>query len=354
MLKGLFTRMAKSPFIGSRPRIVVDFGHDDPSRGDMHGFAGLARRIAHKLGGDAVFVDAESLALAHPGGGSHLERLMVSFEKSGYPDILFGWSRENGNAPLARLREKGTGLVVSSVNEKLSTHIPRPCDSPHMVAHHLSAETLRFEGEKFAQEYDELPRPYIAVLVADCIEPEADSQRLAEICRNYQEATVFVCTSCRSWSDFYEMFLENLKTRAAEFGMGERLHLVGYDFQSHQERYGPNAHYNMYPGLLDQADHVILSGYSGSIASEVLATGKVPFATKHEWYGQMVEDGLVASFAACSPDKPLETARVTPIDITADLADYLIGCHRRNRAAASRFRLPGAARKAAASPDFVL
>lgn len=354
MFKGLFTRTAKSAFIGLRPRIVVDFGDDDPSRGDMHGFAGLARRIAHKFGGEAVFIDAESLALAHPGGGSHQARLMAFFEKSGYPDILFGWSRDNDPAQLARLRQKGTGLVVNSVNEKLSTRIPRPCDSPYMVAHHLSPDTLRFEGEKFAREYDELPRPYIAVLVADCIEPDADSQKLAEICRNYAEATVFVCTSRRSWSDFYEVFLENLKARAAAFGMGERLHVVGYDFQSHQDRYGPNAHYNMYPGLLDQADHVILSGYSGSIASEVLATGKVPFATKHEWYGQMVEDGLVASFAACSPDKPLQTARVTPIDITGDLADYLIGCHRRNRAAASGWRLPGAARKAAIGPDFVL
>lgn len=352
MLKGLFTRTAKSPFIGLRPRIVVDFGHDDPSRGDMHGFAGLARRIAHKLGGEAVFVDAESLALAHPGADSHLERLMAFFDKTAYPDIVF--SKDADAFTQERLKEKGTGLVVKSVNEKLSARIPRPCDSPHMVAHHLSPDILQSEGAKFAREYGELPRPYIAVLVADCIEPDADSEKLAEICRNYDEATVFVCTSRRSWRDFYEMFLENLKTLAAQSGMGERLHVVGYDFNFHQETYGPEGHYNMYPGLLDQADHLILTGYSGSIASEVLATGKVPFATKHEWYGQMVADGLVASFAACSPDKPLQTARVTPIDITADLADYLIGCHSRNRAAASGWRLFGAARKAAASPDFVL
>lgn len=359
MRTALFANTAKSAFNGPRPLIVVDIGQDDPARGDTHGFIGLARGVAEKLGGDMVVVDEDNLALLYPqiqvGENSfhnHQVRLRAFFESKGYPDMLF--SKKVSETTLADLKTNGTNLVISSVVEKLSAKAPALCNSRHLVAHHLNSKIMQYEGDIFLQEYSILPRPYIAVLVADSIEPIADSEDLAAICRNYEEATVFVCTSHRAWSDFYNDFMQRFKTLTEDSGLAGRLHIVGYDYKLHQDIYGPNAHYNMYPGLIDQADHVIITGYSSSMVSEVLSTGKVPFVTKDEWYDQMIENGHAARFSDCNPGKVLETTRITPVNITEDLVDYIIQCHRKNAEARPGHGFFGAVRQRPAGGDFTL
>lgn len=150
-------------FNGARPSVVVDCADgDDQNRGDIHGRIGLARHVAEILGAEYKEI---TLDQCPDGSLTYLQALMA---REDAPDFVF--TRQFIYCDDFAVWHKSAGLVVSSYNECVANTIP--FDHPlkrELVPHHLDSHVVARQTEIFAQEYAELPRPLVGIMMAQDI-----------------------------------------------------------------------------------------------------------------------------------------------------------------------------------------
>lgn len=337
---GIVQLFRKSAYNGKRPFVLVDISDDEPSRGDVHGFVGLAKRVAEKAGAEylqldnatmeQMFPDIPSLA-GDPGGHKRVERFRRLFNEKGCPDFYF--STKNNTGVLDILNSRASGVAVRAINESIAPHlrdhgILGENDVPNIfVPHHLTPAVLSFEGRKFAAEFAEMPRPFIGILAATISYSNLSlAERIGGLQESYPEATVFVCSSRRAQSADVARFSRELE----ESLTGGKFHVVTFDYCLQMQNEGAGNFWNPYIGLLDQADHLIMTGDSYSIHSEVMATGK----TLHIDNAYFCHNGppRFKKLETYRKGEPLNTEHTTPLDVTDNLADAIIRLHRKNAA----------------------
>jgi len=309
---------------GTKPFVMVDIADDDPSRGDTHGYVGAAQRVAQKMGAEFLFVDNHALEDMYPDLRDRNERLLQLFEDKGHPDILF--SRWLDYQIHQDLTAKAATLVISEVNEQLadSYGMPHRKYPQEIVPHHLSPEALKYQGQRFAEEYQELPRPFIGVNLVSMHESGTASlaERLAGLKNAYPEATFFICSCHRTdgaaQQHFMSQLREGLKDRENDFPV------IEFDYKAQMAEQGQHNFWNPYMGLIDQSDHLIIAGTSMSMISEALVSGKTVHTTEEHCYPGSIEKGYLRPLSGYPVGMALRTHNITPVDMTGECADRII------------------------------
>lgn len=321
-----FDKMASlQRYNGEKPLVVVDTFADHPDRGDTHGHMGIAKRIAERTGAELLHVDFQSLEALYPATGKgkaskkdHDLRLQKLFEEKGYPDFFF--SCHMSLKTRSFLNKRATGVLVNNFNENileaLGIHTLQ-----ELVPHHLTPQMLKYEGHKFATEFQELPRPFIAVNASELAVGNKElAQRVAGFRDAHPQAAFFV-TSCHRVHPLLLREFTGLLAQA--LGDAQKFPVIAFDYVTQMDAYGKDGVCNPYVGLLDQADHIIVEGASCSMVSEALMTGKTVHVTS-EAFEELVERDIVKDIFARNPGEPLPSSATAPIDVTGMAASRLI------------------------------
>ncbi len=322
---------------GDRPLIVVRTCRQFPDRGDTHGALGLAFCVAQKTGGSVDVVSDEMLEKMYPDTHAD-ERLMYYFSDKGSPDFLF--SIHHNSTVNSYLDASGRGVIVSTINENIADKLKVRKAFNMLCPHHLTPEDLAYEGQHFATEYAELPRPFIGVFMVNAATGKnyETGVKLARQHWTHDQATFFVVTSHRTSEYCYSDFMKGLRE-----GMPDRkkndFPVVAFDYKEQMSWHGREGVWNPYRGLIDQSDHIVMVGSSNSILSELMMAGQTvhtddKYALKKNGHvPQLKKLFRYSSFL------PLKTSAETPIDLTSACADGLIEKHRRLEAKSGYFRI---------------
>jgi len=296
-----------------RPSVMVYIGDDEPTRGDSHGFTGIGRALAEKLGASFHVLEDKALLSLYPQSRTAADGLTRYIDEHGAPDVLFTRADNRDTPVLLTLRDT---LKISAINEKFSQQMT---GSTALVGHHLTPALLAAQGKAFRTEHPaEKNETLVAVLMAQDGDLDFFADKLVAKSAAHGKARIFVCACWRTPEEDFDVLMQRLEKTIAARGFGDRLRLTGY----HPDKDAGT--FNPYIGLLDTAYHVLLAGPSRSMLSESLAAGK-PVMTYSAGlpYPELVERGLALHFNDCAMDKRFETARITPVDITGEIADKI-------------------------------
>jgi len=329
---------------GSTPLIMAYIGEDDPMRGDSRGAAGIAKRVAEAMGGRYVYLDKAILKEAFPNAPDVRDCLENFLSRNGCPDIVIGIEARN----VEKVAYKKPRLIFNSINESLSEEMSLQSD---LVSHHLSADFLHREKLKFKQYYPDIKGPLIAITMGGAIYTDNLKElasKLADVCRAYDKATLFICPSRRTGREGNELeqFLkQNLSLRspaeAAEYlastdltelfetAVCDRPHYNQHDvicvsFDECQTGYNP------YPGLLACADHIVVVGNSQSLVSEALYMAKNIYVHLPYYdYNTLKEKNYISNVTDLEGRKPFPTREIPLIDITSSIAKGIVATYNR-------------------------
>ncbi|MBI1215852.1 MAG: hypothetical protein GC185_08550 [Alphaproteobacteria bacterium] len=320
------------------PMVLVYIGEDDPSRGDSHGLKGIGQRMAQKLNGKFHYLEDDDLKrmylenahdvtapgaqdapapVPEPGKKSvDMDKLLKRYLKeNGKPEIVLSRFGQYNDA----IKSAKPLLIVRDINETLSSRL---LGEKSLVSHHLTPELLKAEGEKFRAQHPDFQGPLIGVLMVDINGYSSFAEKMVSKCAAYPQATIFLCGSRRTPNYDYDNLKEELEKAAKKKGLEGRLRIDGYNFLRGLKNKDA---FNPYVGLLDAADHIVLTGNSQSMLSEPLAAGKpVILHGSFNQYKKLKRKGLVMDFGKCAADKRFETGRIKPVNITEDITDKLI------------------------------
>jgi len=306
---------AKQLSSSTGPMVLVYIGDDDPSRGDSHGFKGIGQRMAQKLNGRFHYLEDKHLGALYPGIqiSEGLDRYM---QEHGRPDILLSRAAYYGGM-MTRITPL---MMVKDINEGLSEDL---LGDSSLVSHHLTPEIFDEHGARFRDHYKDIKTPIIAVMLVNIWDTEQLAEKMVSKCAQHDEPlTVFICSSRRTGSGNYELLKKNIEDRAREKGLGDRLHVEGYNFEKES---GKENVFNPYIGLIKEAEHILVAGESLSMVSEPLAAGKrVMVHQSGHSYTKLKKKGLVIDFDDCAADTRFETPHVGPVNVTEDISNRLV------------------------------
>lgn len=313
---------------GETPFVVVDLGHDNPVRGDSHGAIGIARRVSEKVRARMEIIDNNILADLYPELKDHPARLTKFFEEKGYPDFMF--SRSLYGVPLSK-EGREAGVLINDINESLAGGMltleeNSKYNSRHIVPHHLTPGILEEEGRRFAEEFGELPRPFIAINFIDLGQEHFNNflKAMNNIKQAYSEATFFICGCHRTNIARLDEMAVRMKELMGDDGC---FPVITFDYATMIKNNEASDFWNIYRGMLDQADHLIQLGSSMSIFSEALSTGKkVHMMGRDLW--NTPKSPFVKHLEIYEAGAPLVTDRIKPIDMTGAIAQAIIEQHR--------------------------
>ncbi len=319
----------------AQPYVLVDLGPGNPARGDSNGYRGLAARVAQKIGARLKVIDYNELIDETPGLESIQDsnwdvriqhRRRTFFDKEGAPDFLF--TRFPGDSADYLGKKGASGIIISAFNEEIPGKLGGDnfAKSPERIPHHLTPEEFAHEGRRFAEEYADLPRPFIGVNLIDHLSHKQGllAGKLADVASAYDGATIFICTCHRTKEYGYDIFMSDLKT--AMSALGANFHVVEFNYNDHIAREDRHDFWNPYKGMLDQADHLVQCGYSGSVISESLSAGKVPYSSDEGeyWSDLCIKKGSLVNLFAQESGKPLAFQPAGAPDVTGECADKLV------------------------------
>ncbi len=317
MLRKIFNKAARPPYIPEKPVVLVSTLGDDPMRGDSHGYIGIGKLVAEKLGGEYHYIDDDMLSTLYPGQKNQDLALAAYLGKIGAPDIVFArfskdWQKICGQPP----------FTIDNINETL---IPIHASEKEIVAHHITPELFKSEGHKFAAAYPDIPRPLVAVMMANATSHGLSSLLIPAI-KDFRESSIFVCSGRRTNEYAYGAMISSLSTSIDKAGLNDRVKILEYPYHAR----GKDT-YNPYIGLLDQSDHVIVCGDSQSIVSEAIASGKsVHLFGGDDNYKRMEKKGLVKQFKKYAGN-PLESHAITPVNPTEKAAESIVKSYIRHQ-----------------------
>ncbi len=327
------------PYNAPQPFVLVDISCEIEARGDSHGFIGLGRRLAEKTGGKYRFLDKFNLAqFGLPQDdidtqnldeyrASNLKRvrqLERFFASEGYPDFILtrGWS-----TTMDCVDGKAAGLMLNNINECITSTFMRSRmrepDFDVFVPHHLTPEVFAHEGRRFAEEFADLPRPFIGINLIEkgAVDIGTMTRKLGDLKHAYPEATFFICCTHRTDPGFMNMFYYMLKQHFT--GEEDRYPVIKYDHKYDLDHHDKSDYWNPYIGMLDQADHIVQIGVSRSILSESLAAGK----TVHMFDLYRGSYNYCKAMGHYQKGEPLVSPPVKTPDRTSEVAEAIILKH---------------------------
>lgn len=299
-----------------RPYIYYVLGDDEPTRGDSHGYAGIGRAMARKLGGTFIQIDDETLTRLYPDQDSAYERENSFLRDYGVADIVICRSTYG----TGRFTDRDT-VMIEGRNENLGTEL----DKDMLVAHHITPEILHTEGQRFRKHYqDQIEGALIAFLLVENIASEKLlGESLVRHALQNDQATIFLTTCWRTSETDYEKVMQGCRDAVRAASAEDRIKLLSYHLND-EKRDGND--YNPYVGLLDQSDHIIMWGRSHSMFSEAASTGKTVHVGCIQYdnggYRHLEGKGIVRAYSFDMP--ALETVRGAPVNKTDEIAERMI------------------------------
>lgn len=240
------------------PLIAAYTAGSERTSGDEHGTLGLARHVTRLLGGDLCVVDEEKVG--DPYHDAFVQNVRSYTRAHGSPDIVLGFGSKNFNHAVYK-----PTVWVDAWNEALTIDDPAMKD---FVPHHINTAMLAHHGAEFRKRSPDLRGPLIAVFLTEGygIDTQTPMNLLANACADYSESTVFFCPHRRTSDQHYHSIFTAFRCALIDRGVGkDDVDIISHAF---------NAPYNPYLGLLAEADHRIMIGYSPSICSENMAAGR--------------------------------------------------------------------------------
>lgn len=301
-----------------KPIVWAYIGGDDPTRGDSHGTAGLARAVQDLMGGRMVHVSADMLHEHFPNTDNYREKIAQLMARDGYPDIILGTS--GLQAWNAAPDDKKPTVIIPEVNESgaLTSY-----KTKGLVAHHLTPEELAEDGRAFRAQYPHLTGKLFGVMsVTDEYDDirvcERNMKTLAELCAHEPQSSVFFCPSWRTDTEAYKRTVWHLQNNLKELGIRDTVQIMAPDFESIRHDFNP------YRGLIDQADHLLVLGTSFSIMSEALTQGRPVYAdAPYKRFEFKDNDKYVLMLDDVDTTRPLPQVRLPPLNVTVDVAERI-------------------------------
>ncbi len=324
-------------FNAQKPYVLVDISSDEPTRGDTHGYIGIAQRLAKRLGAKLCVTDSAALRERYP-SMSYYKRYASFFRDEGCPDFYFSRHSMSGAGIVSA---RGTGVIVNIFNESIYSALRQGFEKGYdqlgypvrIVPHHLTHEDLAHEGQKFAEEYADLPRPFIGINLIDtdiaCLQESIT--KLASLSRAYDGATFFVVTTHRTNGTHYDDFVRKLKAQLKD--TKRCFPVVAFNLNDERRVHGLDL-WNPYKGMLDQADHLVQVGQSASMMSEALFLGKSLYVCAPYYaFRRAIDEGFLRSMPDHPAGTPLQTTKTKPLDIVDDCVEELIRKQKDHKAA---------------------
>ena len=305
-----------------KPVILVNVAYNDPTRGDVAGWKGLANGIAAKVDGQVVYVDKQVIADSYPDEFNadnydykQYERLLARYLKPyGPPEYLFGHNCHDALHMLGQDPEDV--LRVTNINEGLSKAYS---SNDKIVSHHLTPEIMKVEGELFDKMHPGIKHPIMSLFLVDGQHGDEFTMKIVKMMANYPQATIYLCASRRTDKMTYERLKEKFANKIKELGGEDRIDLLGYAPKQ-------NA-YNPYKGLIARSKHFVVCGYSLSMMSEALYSGRTVYLHGVEAPKLYHWRGMVRKFDKLSDRKIPFSKEFEPLNITDHIANGLFKGH---------------------------
>jgi hypothetical protein len=333
MLRKIFNSAALPSYVPQNPTVLVSAVGNDKDRGDSHGYVGLGKIVAEKLGGTYHYIDDDVLRIDYP----HITRSEAAraeyLREYGWPDIIFShdpnhlFPTTDPNAVFPhinlfneRSKDGKKTYVVNNINEALARIYAGRFD---LVPHHITPALLREHGQIFEQAYTDIQGPIITVMMADH-NSYGLAEKLLPKLKSLPESTVFVCGGRRTDSDSYTEMMASLFSTARDLGLDKQVKILGYDFQKGRK----DGAYNPYLGLIDRSEHIILYGDSKSILSETLSRGRALYVynfCKFDMPASLLRSGAVRNFDKVARHEPLTSPPVNVKNTTEHVANKIVG-----------------------------
>lgn len=299
------------------PTILVNIESDDPTRGDVAGWRGLARVMAKKVGGRVVYADDKLLRSTFPDApeDTSYDALLAQFLKPyNPPEYVFGHRCSEALKLVGQ--DYGDAFAVTQINESIARDM---LGEHELVAHHLTPEMMAEEGSLFDAQHPNIKTPIISVMLVD---PNDDhvgrfAKKITRVMEHYPEATIYLCASRRTVGENYDALFDAIKTQLRKEGLEDQIDLLGYKF----DREAP---YNPYKGLIARSQHIVVWGNSQSMVSEALYGGKTVYLHRGSRCTELEKQGYTLSFNALSKNEAPIYKEFEPVNLTERIAEALL------------------------------
>lgn len=315
-----------------KPLVMVWNGKDNLLRGDCKGNIGLGLHCADILGGHFIDLDREKLKALFPKTRSYVEQIKMALRIYGEPDILIGVESFDVTD---HMKHKPI-LQYYDINE----HLARRYGRENYVAHNLTEDLLKAEGEEFCKRYPDIKGPLVAIMLggnASFFDLKRTAKQLSQMVERCDDVNFFICPSIRTNGadeTLIKLLSKDHKSIFNFFAVPSYIKSLYADKRNVNILHWPYKKeaalsYNPYYGLLDQADHICVLGDSFSLVSEALFTDKPIYADFMGFhYQDEVKKGRIIPMDKASPlvfiDKKFQSINPTR-DIAKKIADsYLL------------------------------
>jgi hypothetical protein len=329
-----FNKFTLSHCLPEKPVILACTLNVDDNSGDNHGYTGIAKTVALKLGGEFRHINDDMLHAEYPRKNS-LEAMTLYYRDHGVPDIILSlnsphyFPQQIGKAA----NDKIAPLIIKGINESLY----RDQMQDRLVAHHITPDALNAAGKAFVRTHRNLSDTLIAVMMADSTTALLACNLVPRL-NNIPSASIFVCSGRRTKTTAFSRMMHSFESEIKKYGRADSIKLHGYDYE--RELNGNSL--NPYLGLLDRSDHIVVCGDSRSIVSEALSTQRSVHLysnnplTMSEYdpqlrYKTLIERGFIDCSlcdhfkgATQEHDRPLNTRHITLQNPTEIVADHVI------------------------------
>tara|TARA_R110002126_G_scaffold291807_1_gene459724 strand:+ start:174532 stop:177090 length:2559 start_codon:yes stop_codon:yes gene_type:complete len=299
------------------PTILVNIESDDPTRGDVAGWRGLARVMAKKVGGRVVYADDKLLRSTFPDApeDTSYEALLARFLKPyNPPEYVFGHRCSEALKLVGQ--DYGDAFAVTQINESIARDM---LGEHELVAHHLTPEMMTEEGALFDAQHPNIKTPIISVMLVDPYDDYVGrfAKKITRVMEHYPEASVYLCASRRTKAENYDALFDAIKTQLSKEGLEDQIDLLGYKFDR-------DAPYNPYKGLIARAQHIVVWGNSQSMVSEALYGGKTVYLHRGSRCAELEKQGYTLSFNALSKNESPVYKEFEPVNLAERIAEALL------------------------------
>lgn len=324
-LKTLFNKIAMTGCMPEKPVVLACTLNVDENSGDCHGYTGIGKVVAQKLGGEFRHLNDDMLHAEYP-KKTVLAAMCHYYQDHGVPDIIltlhsaYYFPKQIGVAA----RKKIEPLVIKGINEALYQKQMKD----NLVAHHVTPDALKAAGTRLVQAHPDLNETLITVMMADSA-ISLLAKNLVPRLHDIPSASIFVCSGRRTSTASFSLMMNSLTSAIESAGRSDTIKLHGYNYEKESEGTAPNP----YLGLLDRSNHIVVCGSSLSMVSEALSTQHSiylygnPFDSykPQDSYASLIARGMIdCSLCDHLADAPLKTKPIALENPTEIVADHVI------------------------------
>lgn len=306
------------PQAANEATILLNVGTNDPTRGDVAGWRGMARGMAAKTGARVVYADDKTVrsAFGDDQDTPYQELLAKYIEEFNPPEAVFGHSCHKTLSLLGQ--DPNDVYEMTRINEGITGDL---LGEHELVAHHLTDEVVAEEGVLFDEKHPNIKKPIITVMLQDPYggkDRKAFAERIVKVMSHYPEATIYLCGSRHTSEDSYNDLQEKIIKETKKQRVSKKIDVTGYKFDR-------EAKYNPYKGLIARSKHIVVwASSSQSLVSEALFSGKTVYLHGTHSYSNAKKKGLATNFNELALDEAPLSQEFEPFNLTDQLVEKLM------------------------------